>query len=54
MRKQTIGEGVLQIAMSQERAAAIVGDLEESCTGAMRFWLAIGSNILHSISTVTF
>ncbi len=35
--------------MSQERATAIVGDLEESGTGATRFWLAIGSNILHSI-----
>ncbi|HXE62154.1 MAG TPA: hypothetical protein VN519_01365 [Bryobacteraceae bacterium] len=53
MHRQTIGEWILGRLMTQDHAAAIVGDLEENGVSHMRFWLAIASNVIHSISRAT-
>ena len=50
MRKQIIGERILQVMTTPDRAAAIVGDLDERGVSSTQFWLAIGSNVLHSIT----
>ena len=50
MLKQELGGWILQLLMAQDRAAAIVGDLEENGVSSMQFWRAIGSNILHALN----
>lgn len=48
-----IGERILELVMASDRAAAVVGDLQEHGMGPARFWLAIGSNLLHAINSET-
>ena len=47
MRNANIAERILSLVTAPDRAAATVGDLIESRVGALRFWSAIGSQILH-------
>jgi hypothetical protein len=50
MLEHTVGEWILSAVTTPERAASIVGDLIQNRTGSIRFWMAIGSNVLHALT----
>jgi hypothetical protein len=50
MLEHTVGEWILSTITTSDRAASIVGDLIQARTNSIRFWMAIGSNVLHAIT----
>jgi hypothetical protein len=53
MHRQTIGQWILGCLMTQDHAAAIVGDLEENHFNHLSFWRAIVSNVIHATTRAT-
>ena len=54
MRKHSAQEWMLSLVTTPDRASAILGDLIESGGTAFDFWVALGSNVLHSMTLAAF
>ena len=50
MRNEAVGEWILRAVTTPDRASALIGDLVQSETSSLRFWIAISSNLLHAIT----
>ena len=50
MLSQTVGEWILSVVTTRDRATSIMGDLVESRVSSIHWWAAIGSNVLHAMT----